>query len=611
MNFIFIAANVLLASIFVYLLFKKNLLSFFHNGRWWLTWVAIGTITLMDELTSIFYAPYEAYRFIGIKAIIYIAVTSILIRFVSTRMVEIANILEVNGIKGGGVYSFSYLVLGPNISFIAIASILNVYILTAVISTVSAIENGTSFLGLDPSIKYFLFFGPVWFITYLNINGIKENAKFTFGILIFAAFILLNLILGGISNFDSHSLHTLSESFRDFRLDLTGGSIFHSYSNLIIGMGACILAYSGIESVLQTASLTKSWQEIRKAYVFLALTVGIVTPLLGLFALSSNFDLSTHATDLIPAFASLTMGEFYGITVSILAALTLMLAVNTAMVASGELIEKVAERYNYSWLIKENKSQSLYRIHIINGILYSIIIIVTSGSQAVLAEMYAIGLVASFCINIFSVLIYRYNKGSKELTYKTSRIGTLIIFIILVSIFFYIVSHRLYGTLLWFALTLFFVIVGWRISKKRSPEIPSRMKTNTPMDIIFAMIERGSPEVHLYFKRWREKYNPADYPENHFIVSFYSPVVEMPGNIIPNHFLVALPARTSPMRMIEGILKTIDYEIPPEVKVVLHFGWPSSSWADRFSTGVLVYSIMKLPQKFPRFEYHLENVRGK
>ena len=68
----------------------------------------------MDEFTSIFYVPAESYRFIGSSAIVFIALTSILIRFLSTRFVEIAEILEHHGLIGGGVYSFSYLVLGPD-----------------------------------------------------------------------------------------------------------------------------------------------------------------------------------------------------------------------------------------------------------------------------------------------------------------------------------------------------------------------------------------------------------------------------------------------------------------------------------------------------------------
>ncbi|NHN21071.1 hypothetical protein, partial [Bacillus amyloliquefaciens] len=87
------------------------------GGKWYLTWFAVGLITLMDELTSVFYAPAEAHRFIGQQAIFFIAFTSLIMRFLSSRMVEIAQILERHDIRGGGVYSFSYLVLGPAASF--------------------------------------------------------------------------------------------------------------------------------------------------------------------------------------------------------------------------------------------------------------------------------------------------------------------------------------------------------------------------------------------------------------------------------------------------------------------------------------------------------------
>src|SRR5262245_19513646 len=107
--------------LFAWLVRRKDLLAYFSGGKWWLTWLSIGVITLMDELTSIFYAPSEAYRFIGTYSIAFIAVTSIFMRFLSTRMVEIAESLEHHNIKGGGVYSFSYLVLGPHISFVAVA----------------------------------------------------------------------------------------------------------------------------------------------------------------------------------------------------------------------------------------------------------------------------------------------------------------------------------------------------------------------------------------------------------------------------------------------------------------------------------------------------------
>ena len=94
----------LVLATFTWLFRKKDLLSYFSEGRWWLTWVSVGVISLMDELTSIFYAPAEAHRVNGMYAIAFLAVTSIFMRYVSTRMVEIAEILEHHNIRGGGVY---------------------------------------------------------------------------------------------------------------------------------------------------------------------------------------------------------------------------------------------------------------------------------------------------------------------------------------------------------------------------------------------------------------------------------------------------------------------------------------------------------------------------
>jgi amino acid transporter len=576
------------------------------NGKWLLTWLAVGIITLMDELTSIYYAPFEAFRFIGIKAIFYIALTSILIRFLSTRMVEIGEILEKNNIRGGGVYSFSYLVLGPTFSFVAISSILVDYILTATISTVSAVENGTYFLGMGPEIKFFLKFGVVGLITGLNIIGIKENAKFTYMIFIFASFVLINLIIGGFANLNSHSVGILGSSLHSFSGDFFGQNPFIAYKNLIIGIGSCILAYSGIESVLQTASLVKDWHQIRKAYLFLAVTVGIVTPLIALFALSSGINLSKHETDLIPTFASMINGNFFGIIVGILASITLIMAVNTAMVASAELIEKVAEKYNFSWLIQVNKAQSLYRIHFINALFYSIILIITSGSQAVLAEMYAVGLVASFTINTGSLLKYRYSKGTKEITYHTSKIGTLILFLILASTLLYIMTARPYGTMLWFIITLIVLILGIRISRYRAPDIPVRRKTNNVMDIVFKIADVEDKEVNIFFRRPLEEEQVVK-KNNSIFISFYSPRVEIPFTDKDNQFWIAIERRLGLFDMIIAVLKTIQYEIPSSEKDIhLHFGWPLSSWFDRMSIGIMIHNIIKLPRTFPNFYFHMD-----
>ena len=65
--------NVALVTGFAFLVRRKGLLGFARGGKWYLTWFSVGLITLMDELTSVFYAPAEAHRFIGKEAIFFIA----------------------------------------------------------------------------------------------------------------------------------------------------------------------------------------------------------------------------------------------------------------------------------------------------------------------------------------------------------------------------------------------------------------------------------------------------------------------------------------------------------------------------------------------------------
>src|SRR5437773_12197071 len=204
--------NVLLLSLFASLALQPRLLGFAKGGKWYLTWFATGLITLMDALTSIFYVPAEAHRFTGPRAIFFIAITSLLMRVLSTRMVEIAQILERHDLRGGGVYSFSYFVLGPVASFVAVASIMVDYILTACISTVSAVYNGTAFLPMGPAAQYVLIFAAVWAVAGLNILGIRENARVTFLIFIVAAIVLLNLIALGLLHLDPQSPHVIYES---------------------------------------------------------------------------------------------------------------------------------------------------------------------------------------------------------------------------------------------------------------------------------------------------------------------------------------------------------------------------------------------------------------
>jgi len=589
--------------VFVYLFRKRNLLAYFSGGRWWLTWLSIGVITLMDELTSIFYAPSEAYRFIGGYAIAFLAITSLFMRYTSTRFVEIAEILEHHKIKGGGVYSFSYLVLGPTVSFVAVASILVVYILTASISTVSAVENGLAFFQLSWYQKLALEFGIVWGIAVLNILGIRENAKFTFRMFFVVALVLLALLASALYEASPVSWSAVGDSFQYSIVQIQEGGVFGGYGFIVVCISSCILAYSGIESVIQIAGLVKDWHDVRRAYIFLALTIGVFTPLISALVLSSGIDPMEHETDLITQFAAQVNGVGFGVAVAIVASIALTMAVNTAFVAASELMERIGHRYSVDWLLKTNRRQALVRVHIINAAFFSIIILVTEGSQQLLAQMYALSLVASFSISIGSLLIYRYFTGTKEIrAFHTSRVGTLFIFIILSSCFVYLAGTKPFGVGLWLGATVFFLVAGILVARKRAPERVVIEQTDNPLQMIFALVEAPGDNLEIYFKRPTEEGGRGE-PHVAY-VSFYSPRTGIPPRLTPNHFRFALTGQ-SLFDSITELLYVFKYELPHK-QITFHFGWPQSSWIDRLAIGVMVSRIMQLPKMFPEFSFVIE-----
>ena len=597
--------NVALLALFAVLLQREGLLGFAKGGKWYLTWFAVGLITLMDELTSIFYAPAEAHRFIGLPAIFFIAATSLLMRVLSTRMVEIAQILELHDIRGGGVYSFSYFVLGPVASFVAVASIMVSYILTACISTVSAVINGTAFLPLGPVTQQGLILAIIWAVAGLNILGIRENARVTFGIFIVAAFVLLNLIALGLLHMAPGSPDVILGSATSVARSVTGFGLPHAVAIVTVGIASCILAYSGIESVIQTAGLCQTWRDISKAYWFLALTVGIVTPLISALALSAPIDFARHEGDLITHWATVVGNVPFGVVVGLVGSVILVMAVNTAYVASSELLERVAHRYRFDWLVATNGRASLYRIHCLNATLYTSIILLTEGSQAILAEMYAVSLLASFCINIGCLLIYRYFQGTKEIReYHTSRAGTLVLEAILVACFVYLAAHRPYGTALWAGVVGVLLTTAIPFSRRYGPEAAEVRRSDYPMEMLLALGETDGP-LDVYFRRPGEIDIIQASPTSAFITLF-SPRQPIPDRVAPNHYRFPIQGG-SVYRSMTAILALLQEELDGR-EVHVHFGWPTSSWLDRLAVGVFVANLMRLPRLFPKLTFSIDAV---
>jgi hypothetical protein len=126
------------------------------------------------------------------------------------------------------------------------------------------------------------------------------------------------------------------------------------------------------------------------------------------------------------------------------------------------------------------------------------------------------------------------------------------------------------------------------------------------MEMILFLAESEAPKVHLFFRRSEE---PGGLPkDNEAFITFYSPRVGgIPPKTAPNHFRFPL-TKISLYHRIVSLLRVVEYELGDRM-VVVHFGWPMSSWLDRLAIGVMVFNLMRLPRLFPRFEFDIKYTR--
>ena len=292
----------------------------------------------------------------------------------------------------------------------------------------------------------------------------------------------------------------------------------------------------------------------------------------------------------------------FGVLVGVFGSIILIMAVNTAYVASASCWSGWRHRYRLDWLIQTNARASLYRIHIVNALLYTAIILVTRGSQAVLAEMYAIGLLASFVINIGCLLVYRFFRGTKEIReYYTSRLVTLLLWLVLVACFFYLAAHKPYGTEMWATVVGLILLVGIPFSRRYGPELKEKRRSDLPMEMLLQLGEADGP-LHVWFRRPGEL--DVDATEGSAFVTLFSPRQAIPEKLGPFHYRFPIQGG-SVYASIVVVLELLVEELEGR-DVTVHFGWPTSSWIDRMVTGVFVHNLMRLPPRYPQLHFAME-----
>jgi hypothetical protein len=215
--------------------------------------------------------------------------------------------------------------------------------------------------------------------------------------------------------------------------------------------------------------------------------------------------------------------------------------------------------------------------------------------------MYAVGLLASFCINVGCLLIYRWFQGTKQIAaYHTSRVGTLALEMVLVCCFVYLALHKPYGTGLWAGVVVVILAGGVPFSRRYGPELKEKRRSDHPMEMLLALGELDGP-LHIYFRRPGED-RPDEQP-GHVYVTFFSPRQTIPERQCSGHYRFAIQGGV--FASIKSILALLEEELSGR-DVTVHFGWPTSSWLDRMATGVFVRNLLRLPPRYPALEFAIE-----
>lgn len=585
---------------------QKTNIYYHKNGVLYLGFLGVGVIVVMDVITSVFYAPAESFRFVGYDTFLFMPLTAIMVAAFAFSMTEIARIMEKFGYKGGGVYSFSYMVFGRSVSLIAAASILVDYVNTAAISAISAIENLEGLIAVPGIVKLGLEIGIVWAIAVLNILGIKENSKVTFYLFAFICYVLGVTIFLGFYNLGANEISLAVSSLAHTSDKLASGSLLNSYNLIIIGIGSTILAYSGIESVLQTSKLTESWKTIKNAYIFLIIFIGVVTPTLSILALSTVKDPLGADANLLPVFADAVGGPLLSFFIAVAAFTALVFAVNTATIAGVELISTMSERFGLRRPLIKNRHGAKYRLIIFMALFFSVVILMTGGSQATVADMYAIGLVATFVINLAALLVFRFTQGFSHIKeYKSSFLKNLALLAVFLSVFVYLIAHKQTGAVFWALTSIFMLFLGLTLKdyvKEKKDEGSEAF--NTKFDVISEVDKIKSKKVHIVFLRPFEP--PRSRSDDCVFVTFGLGRLPAPDKMARNHFLLPLASYLTIDVKIEELLRSLE-EWYPEREFTVHFNWPTSSWRSRLYLAIMINRILKLPTKLPHLKFAIEH----
>lgn len=380
-------------------------------------------VVFADIGTSVYYVPGILYGNVGKLAGFFVFLTMAVFVLLTLKYSEVTQRFP----QGGGVVTVAAQAMNRWVGALGGMFILVDYFLTAALSCLSGMlylsvvvtAIGPEHMLLSLPLPLWITIGVLVLLGILNWVGVSESAKVS----------LVGAIIAFLS--DIAVLFTVFThiSFTEFL------SLFpQMFANraltpvsMLTGFAGAFLAFSGLESISQLSPVMKTPRKKVSgvALVIVVLTVGITSPLLTMLSTlllphqASNAGTSAQLISLLGGH----WGNIYLQTeMAISASALLVFASNTAIIGSYHVFLALSRMEFFpEFILRRNKLRGTphYSIALAVGIPI-LVLLLAQGSQDLLGNMYAFGLLGAFSLTCLGLDLVRYRER-KAARAKVSR----------------------------------------------------------------------------------------------------------------------------------------------------------------------------------------------
>lgn len=471
-------------------------------------------IVLSDLASSAYYALGIAIKAVGPSAPWFVLFVMIFAYAIRAVYIESSSMFV-----RGGVYKVVHEALGETLAKFSVSALIFDYLITAPISAVSAglyiaglISSFHFHIGVPLSISNQTMAVVIALIIEIyfwrkNIIGIEESSQKALRIFQITSVLAVVLLIWSLITILVNGVH-----LPPFSIQLSDDALgvlkhvdwFKTIAGIgvIVGMGHAILAVSGEETLAQV------YREIEAPKLPNFLKAGLIIFLFSLIFTGVN---SLFASMIVPynelqgiyndnALSGLAMHQIgpkwllliLQAFVVVVGFLVLAGAVNTALIGSNSVLNRVAEDgVLHEWFRKPHpKYGTTYRIINTLAFFQVLIILLSRGDVFLIGEAYAFGVVWSFIMKAFSMIVLRFKDKSKRewkvgLNFKIGKkeipLGLGLIFLILLLLGVVNLFTKPFATIggVTFTVILYFVFgISERKNKKLSADHHALEKFN-------------------------------------------------------------------------------------------------------------------------------------